>query len=62
MSVSTIRQPLLKFPRLRGQKTLLENNCTEKSTFRHLYPLLKAGISLLIILVLFAVVWVMPVT
>ena len=61
MSVSVVRQPLLKFPRLRGQKALMENDCTEKSDFRYLYPLLKAGIRLLIILVLFSVVWVVPV-
>lgn len=62
MSISIIRQPLLKFPRLRGQKALAKNDCTGRPTFRYLYPLLKTGIRLLIILLLLAVVWVVPVT
>ncbi len=61
MSASVVRQPLLKFPRLRGQRALAENDCTGKSVFRYLYPVLKVGIGLLVTLFLFAVVWVVPV-
>ena len=61
MSASVI-QPLPGLPGLHSQQALVENDRVEKSALRCLFLLLKVGIGLLIVLSLFAVVSVVPVT
>jgi len=63
MSVSAIRQQLLRLPRLYGRKSLMEDDRPRRGSMaRYLCLLLKVGVGLLIILLLLAVVWVVPVS
>jgi len=63
MSVSVIRQRLLKPPRLYSRKSLMEEDRPRRRSMAHyLRFLLKVGVGLLTILLLLTVVWVIPVS
>ena len=62
MSVSVIRQRLLKLPRLYGRKSLVEDDHLRRSMAHDPRLLLKIGVGLSVILLLLTVVWVVPVS